>query len=69
MATKKKIDVQTTSKNSVQTVTTTSNESSNKAATEIGSNVETHVVLVEGKAAKLSTKKRGFVTFNLSDLC
>lgn len=66
MATKKKIDAQTTSKNPVQTVTTTSNESSNKAATEIGSNVETHVVLVEGKAAKLSTKKRGFVTFTLA---
>ncbi|URQ87039.1 hypothetical protein J8Z28_03850 [Pseudoalteromonas sp. SCSIO 43088] len=66
MATKKKIDAQTTSKNPVQTITTTSNESSNKAATETGSIVETHVVLVDGKAAKLSTKKRGFVTFTLA---
>ena len=55
MATKKKTDAQTTS-----------NESSNKTATETGSIVETHVVLVDGKAAKLSTKKRGFVTFTLA---
>tara|TARA_R110002012_G_scaffold84696_1_gene211635 strand:+ start:10516 stop:11034 length:519 start_codon:yes stop_codon:yes gene_type:complete len=66
MATKKKTDAQTTSKSPVQTVTTTSNESSNKTATEKGSIVETHVVLVDGKAAKLSTNKRGFVTFTLA---
>jgi hypothetical protein len=66
MATKKKTDAQTTSKDPVQTVTTTSNESSNKTATETNSIVETHVVLVDGKAAKLSTKKRGFVTFTLA---
>lgn len=66
MATKKKADTQTTSKNPVRTTTATSSESSNNAATETGSNVETHVVIVDGKAAKLSTKKRGFVTFTLA---
>ena len=66
MATKKKTDGQTTSKNSTQTVAATSNESSNKTATESDSSVETHVVLIDGKAAKLSTKKRGFVTFTLA---
>ena len=66
MATKKKTDDQTTSKNSTQTVTATSIENSNKNATETGSIVETHAVIVDGKAPKLSTKNRGFVTFTLA---
>ncbi|MFK5949332.1 MAG: hypothetical protein QM500_11265 [Methylococcales bacterium] len=66
MATKKKTNDQIPSKDSTQTVTATSNESSNKTATETGSSAETHIVLIDGKAAKLSTKKRGFVTFILA---
>ena len=66
MATKKKTDDQTTSKDPIKTVTTTLSESTNNTATETGSNVETHAVIVDGKAAKLSTKKRGFVTFTLA---
>lgn len=37
-----------------------------KTTPESTSNVETHIVLVDGKAAKLSTKSRGFVTFTLA---
>jgi hypothetical protein len=66
MATKKKTDDKNTSIDSSQTPTATSSESSNQTVTEIGSNVETHAVIVDGKAAKLSTKKRGFVTFTLA---
>ena len=66
MATKKKTDDKNTSIDSTQTTTATSKESSNKTVTETDSNVETHAVIVDGKAAKLSTKKRGFVTFTLA---
>ena len=66
MATKKKTDDKNTSIDSAQTATATSGESSNQTVTETGSNVETHAVIVDGKAAKLSTKKRGFVTFTLA---
>jgi hypothetical protein len=66
MATKKKTDDKNTSIDSAQTATATSGESSNQTVTESGSNVETHAVIVDGKAAKLSTKKRGFVTFTLA---
>ena len=65
MATKNKTDDKKTSADSIQTTTVTSNKSSNNIATETGSNVETHAVIIDGKAAKLSTKKRGFVTFTL----
>ena len=66
MATKNKTDDKKTSTDSTQTATTTSNENSNQTVTETDSIVETHVVLINGKAAKLSTKKRGFVTFILA---
>ena len=66
MATKKKTDDKNTSIDSAQTATATSSESSNQTVTETDSNVETHAVIVDGKAAKLSTKKRGFVTFTLA---
>jgi hypothetical protein len=66
MATKKKTDDKNTSIDSAQTARATSSESSNQTVTESGSNVETHAVIVDGKAAKLSTKKRGFVTFTLA---
>ncbi|AZQ85648.1 hypothetical protein EKO29_17605 [Colwellia sp. Arc7-635] len=66
MATKNKIEGKKTGKDSTQEVTSTSNESINQTATEAGSSVETHIVLIDSKAAKLSTKKRGFVTFILA---
>ena len=66
MATKKKTDDKNTSIDSAQTATATSSESSNQTVTETDSNVETHAVIVDGKAAKLSTNKRGFVTFTLA---
>jgi len=66
MATKKKTDDKNTSIDSSQTATATSSESSNQTVTDTGYNVETHAVIVDGKAAKLSTKKRGFVTFTLA---
>jgi hypothetical protein len=66
MATKKKTDDKNTSIDSAQTAKATSGESSNQTVTESGSNVETHAVIVDGKAAKLSTKQRGFVTFTLA---
>ena len=66
MATKKKSDDKKTPADSIQTTTATSSESSNNTATETGSNVETHTVIVDGRAEKLSTKKRGFVTFSLA---
>ena len=66
MATKKKTDDKNTSIDSAQSATATSSESSNQTVTETDSNVETHAVIVDGKAAKLSTKKRGFVTFTLA---
>tara|TARA_R110001583_G_scaffold39668_1_gene126899 strand:- start:2683 stop:3201 length:519 start_codon:yes stop_codon:yes gene_type:complete len=66
MTTKNKIEGKKTGKDSTQAVTSTSNESINQTATEAGSSVETHIVLIDGKAAKLSTKKRGFVTFILA---
>ncbi len=66
MATKKKSDDKKTSADLIPTTTVTSSESNNNIATETDSNVETHGVIVDGKAAKLSTKKRGFVTFTLA---
>ena len=66
MATKNKIESKKTGKDSTQAITSASNESNNDIATETDSNVETHAVIVDGKAAKLSTKKRGFVTFTLA---
>ena len=53
-------------KTTPESTTTASTESNNTAVTETASNVETHIVLVDGKAAKLSTKNRGFVTFTLA---
>ena len=66
MATKKKTDDKKSATNPTQTTTATANESSNQTFTETGYSVETHAVIVDGKAAKLSTKKRGFVTFTLA---
>lgn len=63
MATKKKTNDKKTTPESTATAST---ETNNTAVTETAPDVETHIVLVEGKAAKLSSKNRGFVTFTLA---
>lgn len=66
MATKKKTDDKKTTIDSAKTITANTIENSNKSPTETGSNTETHTVIVDGKAAKLSAKNRGFITFTLA---